>query len=75
MGAAFKLLVTVPLRLLCRGLGGELMRPAGKYHSRGMKQNVQYAVLLFTFFSLFCTRSIECINKVCIVIKNMVFES
>lgn len=51
------------------------MRPAGKYHSRAMKQNVQYAVLLFAFFSLFCTRSIECIKKVYIVIKNMMFES
>ena len=30
------------LFLLCRGLGGELMRPAGKYHSCGVKaENVQ----------------------------------
>lgn len=30
------------LFLLCRGLGGELMRPAGKYRSCGVKaENVQ----------------------------------
>lgn len=27
----------MPLFLLCRGLGGELMRPAGKYHGWDVK--------------------------------------
>lgn len=42
----------MPLFLLCRGLGGELMRPAGKYHSWGVKAEFAIMNSSVYFFSV-----------------------